>query len=299
VASSQIREENPPIASFQAATSITPLSAENRHTDSMPENPYTLVESFGTKSLVDRSGTIARRPWRETGKAPEKNDPICIQGKVDVASIRSTDVVNPPYTTFTPTGSTLITGARSQHKRLEYERTRHFFIDYRICRRLTITANCLIFSSLGSFANQKGIEYLKPDKTIPQPVNKRAQGQRKSCSFKVPTGFATFWQGAQRANSLLIKILASKVTTCLALTLLIRPAAAQDPVENALGPVLEVGLPPMTGLTLGAFVGTLLILGAKLCGILKALPAPLMGASSVLFVMFRNDKDVNAEISWR
>lgn len=46
-------------------------------------DPYVFLKSFDTVFLIDDSGSMAGRSWRETGAALEKITPICVQRDAD------------------------------------------------------------------------------------------------------------------------------------------------------------------------------------------------------------------------
>jgi uncharacterized protein YegL len=58
----------------------SPASASSAGSDT---DPYAFLKSFDTIFLIDDSGSMAGRSWRETGKALETITPICTQRDAD------------------------------------------------------------------------------------------------------------------------------------------------------------------------------------------------------------------------
>jgi len=90
----------------------------------------------------------------------------------------------------------------------------------------------------------------------------------------------------------------SKAMAGLALSMLIVPAGALDPADGAVGSAPNASPRFFQRITIGGCISIALIAGGTLHRGVKALLGPVMGASSVLFVMFRNDSAIKAEIAW-
>jgi uncharacterized protein YegL len=81
---------NPFSSHREAPPAYTPGAAQNIHaatstpaTDSVDDDPYDFLRTFDTVFLVDDSGSMAGRSWRETAKALEMIAPICTQRDAD------------------------------------------------------------------------------------------------------------------------------------------------------------------------------------------------------------------------
>jgi uncharacterized protein YegL len=80
---------NPFAPNREAPPAYTPGPAQN--TDSTPRSisastdtdPYAFLKSFDTVFLIDDSGSMAGRSWKETGAALETITPICVQRDAD------------------------------------------------------------------------------------------------------------------------------------------------------------------------------------------------------------------------
>lgn len=62
------------------STTVDPPRQVSASTDA---DPYAFLKSFDTVFLIDDSGSMAGRSWRETGKALETITPICTQRDAD------------------------------------------------------------------------------------------------------------------------------------------------------------------------------------------------------------------------
>jgi uncharacterized protein YegL len=76
------RNEAPPAYTPGPAqsTSVDPPRSISTSTDT---DPYAFLKSFDTVFLIDDSGSMAGRSWKETGKALETITPICTQRDAD------------------------------------------------------------------------------------------------------------------------------------------------------------------------------------------------------------------------
>ncbi|KAH7071673.1 hypothetical protein FB567DRAFT_455272 [Paraphoma chrysanthemicola] len=72
--------EAPPAYTPGPAQSTEPSHVVSASSDS---DPYAFLKSFDTVFLIDDSGSMAGRSWRETGKAIETITPICTQRDAD------------------------------------------------------------------------------------------------------------------------------------------------------------------------------------------------------------------------
>lgn len=97
--------------------------------------------------------------------------------------------------------------------------------------------------------------------------------------------------------SLITNTLASRVILLAALAMFISPAAAMDLDHGHQDPTLNTALPQIHTATW--CVGLTWLIGERVRNIVQPLPAPIMGASSILFVMFRNDDAIDPWLSWR
>lgn len=61
----------------------TPAATSAPTTDIEEDDPYDFLRSFDTVFLIDDSGSMAGRSWRETGKALEVIAPICTKRDAD------------------------------------------------------------------------------------------------------------------------------------------------------------------------------------------------------------------------
>ncbi|KAF2138113.1 uncharacterized protein K452DRAFT_234909 [Aplosporella prunicola CBS 121167] len=71
-----------PQSSNAAATTATPLNMANASV-TPSDDRYAFLSSFDTIFLIDDSGSMAGRSWRETGKALEAITPICTAHDAD------------------------------------------------------------------------------------------------------------------------------------------------------------------------------------------------------------------------
>jgi uncharacterized protein YegL len=81
---------NPFSSPSEAPPAYTPGPAQPTNVDaqrsistSTDSDPYAFLRSFDTVFLIDDSGSMAGRSWRETGKALETITPICTQRDAD------------------------------------------------------------------------------------------------------------------------------------------------------------------------------------------------------------------------
>jgi uncharacterized protein YegL len=81
---------NPFSSSTDAPPAYTPGPAQSNSTEaprsvsaSTDTDPYAFLKSFDTVFLIDDSGSMAGRSWKETGKALETITPICTQRDAD------------------------------------------------------------------------------------------------------------------------------------------------------------------------------------------------------------------------
>ncbi|CAO2652580.1 Nn.00g008630.m01.CDS01 [Neocucurbitaria sp. VM-36] len=81
---------NPFSSANEAPPAYTPGPAASANTESSPSgeattdaDPYSFLKSFDTIFLIDDSGSMAGRSWRETAVALEKITPICTQRDAD------------------------------------------------------------------------------------------------------------------------------------------------------------------------------------------------------------------------
>jgi uncharacterized protein YegL len=81
---------NPFSSNGEAPPAYTPGPAQNVHAansapaiDPMDDDPYDFLRTFDTVFLIDDSGSMAGRSWKETGKALEMIAPICTQRDAD------------------------------------------------------------------------------------------------------------------------------------------------------------------------------------------------------------------------
>ena len=81
---------NPFSSSSEAPPAYTPGPAQQTDVDvtrsisaSTDADPYAFLKSFDTVFLIDDSGSMAGRSWKETGKALETITPICTQRDAD------------------------------------------------------------------------------------------------------------------------------------------------------------------------------------------------------------------------
>lgn len=77
--------EPPPAYTPGPAAQQTPNNAATSATapSSTADDPYSFLRTFDTIFLIDDSGSMAGRSWRETGKALEAITPICTQRDAD------------------------------------------------------------------------------------------------------------------------------------------------------------------------------------------------------------------------
>jgi uncharacterized protein YegL len=81
---------NPFSSNGEAPPAYTPGPAQSVHAansapaiDPMDDDPYDFLRTFDTVFLIDDSGSMAGRSWKETGKALEMIAPICTQRDAD------------------------------------------------------------------------------------------------------------------------------------------------------------------------------------------------------------------------
>jgi uncharacterized protein YegL len=81
---------NPPSVTSEAPPAYTPGPAQSSSFNTPPaiststdSDPYVFLKSFDTVFLIDDSGSMAGRSWKETGKALETITPICTQRDAD------------------------------------------------------------------------------------------------------------------------------------------------------------------------------------------------------------------------
>jgi hypothetical protein len=104
-------------------------------------------------------------------------------------------------------------------------------------------------------------------------------------------------------STLSSRVFTSRYTAGLVFSMLMGPAGAVDPFDGVIGPALHIPAsqtpsPYAQTLAVGGCLGITLILRSRLFGAVKALVAPIMAATSVLFVMLRNDSAIRAETAW-
>jgi uncharacterized protein YegL len=75
--------EAPPAYTPGPAQSSTVGSPQPSIASSTDNDPYAFLKSFDTVFLIDDSGSMAGRSWKETGKALETITPICTQRDAD------------------------------------------------------------------------------------------------------------------------------------------------------------------------------------------------------------------------
>lgn len=75
--------EPPPAYSPGPAAQSTTVAPVASSIASTSDDPYAFLKSFDTVFLIDDSGSMAGRSWRETGKALETITPICTQRDAD------------------------------------------------------------------------------------------------------------------------------------------------------------------------------------------------------------------------
>jgi hypothetical protein len=93
-------------------------------------------------------------------------------------------------------------------------------------------------------------------------------------------------------------IISSKILLGLALMMLIMPAHGVDVVAPTPG-ISTVPRPlERFRLAVGVLIAAFLMIGGQGCSMARSMLAPVMGATSVLFVMLRNDDAIKAEIAW-
>jgi hypothetical protein len=76
------RSEPPPAYTPAAAAPVRGVSASPGA--STADDPYAFLSSFDTVFLIDDSGSMAGRSWRETAAALETITPICVAHDVSV-----------------------------------------------------------------------------------------------------------------------------------------------------------------------------------------------------------------------
>ncbi|KAL1302670.1 hypothetical protein AAFC00_003034 [Neodothiora populina] len=76
---------------------ITPDSAVVSSTDIPADDPYDFLTTFDTVFLIDDSGSMAGRYWRETKDALETIIPVCVQHDADGIDIYFLNAKDSPY----------------------------------------------------------------------------------------------------------------------------------------------------------------------------------------------------------
>jgi uncharacterized protein YegL len=109
---------NEPPPAYSAGPAAAELPATTVQTSD--DDPYAFLKSFDTVFLIDDSGSMAGRSWRETGKALETITPICTQRDADgvdiyflnhpdsslYKNVRSAGTIVEIFQTVRPTGHT-------------------------------------------------------------------------------------------------------------------------------------------------------------------------------------------------
>jgi hypothetical protein len=75
--------EPPPAYTPGPAQPANTMSTSAYTAASTDDDPYAFLRSFDTVFLIDDSGSMAGRSWREVGKALETITPICVQRDAD------------------------------------------------------------------------------------------------------------------------------------------------------------------------------------------------------------------------
>lgn len=109
-----VRPPSPAVSSMSAATFHSTI------TTSTPEDPYAFLSSFDTIFLIDDSGSMAGRSWREVSQALKSITPICTSHDADGIDIyflnhKSSDQ-GAPKTGAAPSGYRNVTKAEDVEK---------------------------------------------------------------------------------------------------------------------------------------------------------------------------------------
>ena len=98
--------------------------------------------------------------------------------------------------------------------------------------------------------------------------------------------------------------LLSKALLALIILHLIAPVASMDNLEAGLVPPVSTAIQPpgnplsTSDVAVGGFLSLAVLLRIRFCEALRKLVPCVMGGSSVVFVMIKNDASISPEVAW-